>query len=131
MPITATQEIISSFLSKTRLVKVKSKAIRAGVWFKALRRIDRALVDLTIMVTSTITSVTLAKRLLVILGKLNGDIVGSFLTSNREFGANLAQKLSLLARQWGNIEAKKWPSDYGFVNFLAVMHGNERKTYKT
>src|SRR3989304_6864155 len=102
MPITATQEIISSPLSKTRLVKVKSKAIRAGVWFKALRRIDRALVDLTIMVTSTITSVTLAKRLLVILGKLNGDIAGSFLTSNHEFGASLAQKLSLLAQQWGN-----------------------------
>ena len=105
--------------------------MRAGVYFKTLLRIDRALVDLTIMVTSTVTSIALAKRLLVILGKLNGVIASSFLSSYREAGANLAQKLSLLAQQWGNIGAKNWPSDFGFVNFLAVMHGNEHKTYKT
>ena len=131
MPITAAQENDSGFLTKTRLMKLRSKAIRAGVWFRTLLRIDRALVDLTIMVTSTVTSITLAKRLLAILGKLNGLNASSFLRSNREFGANLAQKLSLLAQQWGNIGAKNWPSDFGFVIFLAVMHGNEHKTYKT
>ncbi len=112
-------------------MKIRSKAIRAGVWFRTLLRIDRALVDLTIMVTSTIASTTLANRLLVILGKLNRDIAGSFLSSNHEVGASLAQKFSLLAQQWGNIYAKNWPFDTAFVNFLAVMHGNEHKTYRT
>ena len=131
MPITAAQENVPGFLTKTRLMKLRSKAIRAGVWFKTLLKIDRALVDLTIMVTSTVTSIALAKRLLVILGKLNGVIASSFLSSYREVGAHLAQKLSLLAQRWGNIGAKNWPSDLGFVNFLAVMYGNEHKTYKT
>ena len=131
MAVTATQEKVPSFLSKAPLMKLRLKAIRAGVWFRALPRIDRVLVDLTIMVTSTVHSVILAKSLLVICRKLDGLVAGRFSSFFREVGLRLAQKLSLLAQQWGNICAKSWPFDSNFVKFLAVMHANERKTYKT
>jgi hypothetical protein len=131
MAVTATQEKVSSFLSKASLMKLRLKAIRAGVWFRALPRIDRVLVDLTIMVTSTVHSGILAKSLLAICRKLDGLVAGRFSSFFREVGFRLAQKLSLLAQQWGNICAKSWPFDANFVKFLAVMHANERKTYKT
>ena len=131
MAVTATQEKVPSFLSKAPLMKLRLKAIRAGVWFRALPRIDRVLVDLTIMVTSTVHSVILAKSLLAICRKLNGLVAGRFSSFFREVGLRLAQKLSLLAQQWGNHSAKTWSSDPDFVRFLAMMHVNEHKTYKT
>ena len=131
MAVTATQEKVPSFLSKTPLMKLRLKAIRAGVWFRALPRIDRVLVDLTIMVTSTVHSVILAKSLLVICRKLDGLVAGRFSSFFREVGLRLAYKLSMLAQQWGNQSAKTWSSDPDFVRFLAMMHVNEHKTYKT
>jgi hypothetical protein len=131
IPVVATQEPLFSFLSKTQLVKLRSKAMRTGFWFKKLLRIDRALIDLTIMVADTVHSTILAKNLSTILGKLNGLRASNFSDSFREIGLQLANKLSLLAQQWGNRNARSWPSDSNFANFLAMMHTNRHKTYKT
>ena len=131
MPAAATQELLPNFLSNTQLVKLRSKAIRAGVWFKNLLRIDRALIDLTIIVANTVHSIILAKSLNTVLEKLKGLFASSFPNSFREVGLRLANKLSMLAQQWGNQSAKTWSSDPDFVRFLAMMHVNEHKTYKT
>jgi hypothetical protein len=131
MPKTVLQKIASSFLTKTHLIKLKLKAIRAGVWFRALPRIDRALVDLTIKVASNIRSVTLAKNLLAVTRKLEGLLESSLSQALREVGLPLAQKLSLVAQKWGNTSAKNWASDVSFTKFLAVMHINEPKAFKT
>ena len=131
MPKTVLQRNTSRFLKKTQLIKLKLKAIRAGVWFRALPRIDRVLVDLTIKVTSKIRSVTLAKSLLVVIRKLERSLESSLSRALKEVGLPRAQKLSLLAQKWGNTSAESWPSDLSFINFLAVMCINEPKTFKT
>jgi len=131
MPKTVLQRNASSFLTKARLIKLKLKAIRAGVWFRALPRIDRALVDLTIKVASKIRSATLAKNLLAVTRKLEGLLESGPSRAFREVGVRLAQKLSLVAQKWGNSSAKSWASDVYFIKFLAVMHINEPKTFKT
>jgi hypothetical protein len=130
MPETALHEGTSSFLNKKQLIKLRLKAMRAGVWFRALPRIDRALVDLTIKVASHVRSITLAKNIFAIIRKLEGLLESSLLRAWREVGLPLAQKLSLVAQKWGNTSAKSWASDLSFVNFLAVMHLNEPKTFK-
>ena len=61
---TAQQNNTSNFLSKAQLVKLKLKAMRSGVWYRALPRIDRVLVDLTIKVAETIRSPHLARCIL-------------------------------------------------------------------
>ena len=131
MPKTVLQGNASRFLKKTQLIKLKLKAMRAGVWFRALPRIDRALVDLTIKVTNNIRSITLAKNILVVVRKLERSLESSLLRALREVGLPLAQKLSLIAQKWGNTSAESWPSDSSFINFLAVMYINEPKTFKT
>jgi len=101
------------------------------VWFRALPRIDRVLVDLTIKVARNVRSITLANNILAIITKLEGFLESSLSRALRGVGLQLAQKISLVAQKWGNISAKSWPSDLSFVNFLAVMHINEPKTFRT
>jgi hypothetical protein len=121
----------SSFLNKAQLMKLRLKAMRAGVWFRALPRIDRALVDLTIRVASSIRSVTLAKNILVVVRKLEGVLESVFSRAFREVGFPLARKLSLVAQAWGYASAVGWSSDLSFVKFLAVMYINGPETFKT
>jgi hypothetical protein len=106
-------------------VKLKNKALRAGAWFKALTRIDRALIDLTIKVAENVRSTLLAKGILAVIGKLE-ELQSSILKSIRSFGLSLAQKLSLIAQRWGNMSAKTWSNDPFFALFLGVMYSNHR-----
>jgi len=113
-----------SFLEKTQLVKIKLRAMRAGVWFRALPRIDRVLIDLTIKVADSIRSVSLAKCVLSVTRKLEGLLESKLARSVREIGFPLACKLSLFAQKWGNLDAVEWAKDAGFARYLAVMHFN-------
>ena len=131
MPKTVLPENTFSFLNKTQLVKLRLKAIRAGVWFRALPRIDRVLIDLTIKVASSIRSATLARNILAVTKKLEGLLESRILRAFRGVALQLAQKLSIAAQKWGNASAKRWASDVSFVTFLAVMHINEPKTFKS
>jgi len=131
MPKNALPENALGFINKTQLVKLRLKAIRAGVWFRALPRIDRVLVDLTIRVAINIRSATLARNILAVTRKLEGLLESRILRAFRGVANKLAQELSVIAQKWGNTSAKIWASDVSFVNFLAVMHVNEPKTFKT
>ena len=114
----------SIFLNRAQLVKLKFKAMRSGVWFKALHRIDRVLIDLTIKVAENIRSPHLAKCILTVLGKLEGLLESSVLKSLRLIGRPLAEKISLTAEKLGNTSAKNWAADSSFAFFLAIMHTN-------
>jgi hypothetical protein len=105
-------------------MKLKCKAIRAGVWFRALPRIDRVLVDLTIKVTENIHSGILAKSIFAVMGKLEVLMESSVLKSLRLVGLPLAEKLGSIAQKFGNTSAKSWANDSSFAFFLAILHTN-------
>jgi len=115
------KNIPSKPLNRAQLVKLKAKAMRAGVWFRALPRIDRVLVDLTIKVTENIRSSHLAKSIFAVVDKLEGLLESSFFKSLRLIGRPLSEKLSLIAQKLGNVSAKTWAFDSSFAVFLAVM----------
>ena len=119
----------SGFLERAQLLKLKLKAMRSGVWFRALPRIDRVLVDLTIKVAGTVRSSTLAKNILAIIRKLENSTESRFLRAIREIGFPIARRLCLMAQKWGNVTAKDWGSDLGFAKYLAAMHLNEPKLF--
>lgn len=123
-PLPKMQVDSSSFPNRIQLTKIKSKAIRAGVWFKALPRIDRVLFDLTIKVIENIRSATLAKSIFAVMGKLEGLLESNVSKSVRMIGGPLAEKLSLIAQEWGNVSAKSWDTDSSFAFFLTIMHIN-------
>ena len=121
---------ISSFLDKKQLVNLKIKAIRSGVWFKVLRRIDRVLLDLTIRVVGNIRSVKLAKSILGLRRKLEDGKKSGFSNRLMRIGVPLAQKTSLTGQKLGNPLAKSWSYDSSFAVFLAVIHINDFKSSK-
>ena len=111
-------------LNRSQLVKLRLKAMRAGVWFKALPRIDRVLIDLTIKVAENIHSTSLAKSIFAVVGKLEDLLENSLLKTLRSVGSMLAQKISSIGQKWGNTSAAKWATDSSFIYFLAVIHAN-------
>ena len=118
-------------ITKSQLVKTKTKAIRSGLWFKSLRRIDRVLIDLTIRVAhKNVRSLILSRNLLTVMEKLHSLLESNFSRVVRELGYPLARKISLLAQEWGNPSAIQWSSNLSFMKFLAVMNINERRICK-
>ena len=126
---TTSQNNTFSFIEKKQLIKFKCKAIRAGVWFKALPRIDRVLIDLAIKVTQSIRSPSLAKSIVSITRKLEGLLENRLERAMKEIGFPLARKLSLFAMKWGNRRAQEWAEEVGFVRYLAAMKLNEHPLY--
>jgi hypothetical protein len=124
------QERTSRFVEKISLVKLRLKAMRSGVWYRALNRIDRVLVDLTIKVTkNSIKSRLLLNQLLSVTTKIESLLENKLTKTTREFGLPTACKLSSLAQSWGNQNAGAWSSDLNFARYLAVLKLNA--VYKT
>jgi hypothetical protein len=119
----------SGFLEKTQLLKLKLKAMRSGVWFRVLSRIDRALVDLTIKVTGKVRSFTLARNIFAVVRKLESSMESRFLRAVRIVGFPTAGRLGLIAQEWGNHTAKDWKSDVEFARYLAAMSLNKPKLF--
>jgi hypothetical protein len=118
------QKNSSNSMNRIQLMKLKTKAIRAGVWFSSLPRIDRVLVDLTIKVAESIRSSNLARSIFVVVDKLEGLLESNIAKSFRLIGIPLAEKLSLIGQKLGNVSAKGWANDSSFALFLAVLHTN-------
>jgi hypothetical protein len=124
MPKNVSQDADSGFLEKGELLKLKLKAMRSGVWFRALRRID-----LTIKVAGKVRSFILAKNILAVIRKLESSMKSRFLCAVKERGIPIARRLGLIAQSWGNAAAKSWHSDEVFARYLAVMSLNEPKLF--
>ncbi|MEM3377942.1 MAG: hypothetical protein QXV09_06755 [Candidatus Bathyarchaeia archaeon] len=120
---------IPVFLNSAYLASLKRRALRAGVWFKALPRLDRVLFDLTVKVARSVRSSALADRILAVVDRLERYLESKLSRALREVGFPLAEKLSAIALRLGHSIAAEWASDVLFAKFLAVMHLNDPKAY--
>lgn len=92
-----------------------------------LKRIDRALIDLTIRVARTIRNAILVRSVLAVVSKVEGAIATRIPSYSEKYGFLLAHKLAAIAVKFGNDLARIWASDFRFAHFLAVMHFNARE----
>jgi hypothetical protein len=110
---------IESLVSFKGIVEAKKLALRQGVWFKNLSRVERGIIDLTVRYVDSVKSAKLAKVLTAIIQKLK------FATENmterlvRTVGISLAKKMSCIAVSWGNVFASNWAEDRAFARYLA------------
>jgi len=109
-------------LRREKLFRLKLKAKRSGIWFRALSQIERALFNITTKVVDEVHSLRLAEALFSIAKKLEGAFENGVLRAVNEFGFPRARELSLYAQKRGNIFAKKWASDICFAKFSVVMY---------
>ena len=105
------------------LVEVKRLALRRGVWFKSLSRVERGVIDLTVKCVDVIKSCKLAKVVTAIVDKLRSAMESTVERTVRAVGLPLARKISGLAVSWGNRLAVVWADDLRFARFLALNLG--------
>jgi hypothetical protein len=98
--------------------------MRRGVWNRALSRLEKAQVDLTLKVVKKVRSPLLARVLESIIEKLQSAMESRVLRIICSVGFPMARRLGEIAKGWGNESAEKWVHDRGFARFLAVMDLN-------
>jgi len=113
-----------TFLTRGEIIKVKTKALRRGIWFRALTRTDRACIDLAIIVVERVHSRLLQKVLFSIMKKLEEIMESHVYRLMREVGGSMAEKLSKIAGEWGNESAVKWAEDSSFIRYLTITYLN-------
>ena len=115
-----------SSLTRKSITKIKTRALRHRVWFKALSRTERAIVDLTIKCVERVRSPTLASIVSSIVGKVLKILEGGFLETVNRVGSAIAKKVCGIAERWGNEDASSWKRDSGFIRFLGANAVNSR-----
>ncbi len=108
-------------LTKGLLAGIRSRALRHQVWFRALDRIERGLVDLTIRYVDQVKSNRLQRVLVEILEKL-ARAMEQGMVRVLAVGRELALRASVLAMGWGNSQAYAWRSDQSFALALGRLH---------
>jgi len=111
-------------LNKGELIKIKTKAMRRRVWFRTLTMSERAQIDLTIKFVQKVRSLFLSRVLVSIMRKLMDVIEGRVVCAMRDVGCGLVEKISRIARSWGNQSASEWMEDRGFTQYLTIMWMN-------
>ena len=111
-------------ISRSEILRVKAKALRKGVWYRILTRVERACIDLVIRLVERVRSCLLGKIVSDVLKKLDEAMESGVQRLMREIGGGLALKLSQVAQDWGNKSAVQWANDFGFIRYLAVAGVN-------
>ncbi len=106
------------------LAKLRLLAVRRRVWFRVLNRLERGLLDLTLKVAKRVRSRVLSNAVFSIVSKLAEALEGKVVRWMRKVGFEMAENLSRFAQDWGNVSAREWAYDLGFVRYLAVMKMN-------
>ncbi|MCW4003030.1 MAG: hypothetical protein NWE95_03850 [Candidatus Bathyarchaeota archaeon] len=119
------------------LLTLKQKALRSNTWYRALSLDKRRFIDAVIQTVDKIKSSLLLKilsslveKLLQAIGGVRG-LIGNLAYNMQNYGQPLAQKISKMAKQWGNKTATKWATDKGFIQYLTIIEINNLPIFKT
>ena len=122
--------MLGDTISVGRLVEARRTALRCGVWFRVLNRIERGILDLTVRCVDRIRSARLAKVVTAILIKLKLAMESAVERMVRVVGRSLAQKISSMAVSWGNVSASQWAEDPVFARYLAITQMNAHRLFQ-
>lgn len=119
-------EVTQRSLTRQDLMRVKTRALRGRVWFMVTSRLERGIVDLTIRCVERIRSLVLARTVSEIIVKILATLENSFLGRAEKIGAEIVERISGIAVEWGNSTAFRWKHDPSFVRFLGVNAINSK-----
>jgi len=113
-----------TLLTSSGLMAMKRRALRRGLWFKVLDRVERSIVDLTISCVDRVRSPRLAGMLVKVWAKLVDAMKSRMVGLMQTIGRALAKKIAELAVSWGNREAHRWANEPAFIQYLVVKEIN-------
>ena len=112
-------------ITRQDLARIKSRALRTRMWFKALSKVERAIVDLTIKCVENIRSTVLAKTITAIIDKILQFFEEDFITRAEKVGHEIAERLCAIGERWGNKACSTWKYDMCLIRFLGVTTLNK------
>lgn len=107
-------------VTRLSLSSTRTHALRRGVWYRVLNRIERGLIDLTIRWVDKVKNRTMTSVLLRILEKLV-HALDNGMVRIVEKGRTTALRLSQLATTWNNKLAFAWRNDDCFAKALGFQ----------
>lgn len=107
-------------MTRQDLLKIKSRALRTRVWFRALSRVERAIMDLTIKCVEKVRSTVLAGTIATIVDKVLRCLQEDFMIRAERVGKEIAEGLCPIGERWGNKASSTWKCDIRFIKFLGV-----------
>ncbi|MCD6530482.1 RRXRR domain-containing protein [Candidatus Bathyarchaeota archaeon] len=108
-------------LNSLFLAELRDLAKRRDVWWKAVSKTDRDMINLAIRCVRRPKSLRLITALARIVVKLKDALISPLRRLMGQVGKPLALRLSRLAVRWGYKSAEKWAEDEGFIRYLTVM----------
>jgi len=106
------------------LTEVRRKALRRGVWYGALDRLERGILSLAAQLIDRVESEVLGVELVKILRKLNDAMRSGFARRMEVFGFRRARVVAGQAVALGCIGAGSWAGDLDFVRYLTFVEVN-------
>jgi len=102
---------------------VRRRALRRGIWYKALDGVERGIVELSCRVVDEVKSLDLARVIVRILAKLRDASKSPFSRHVERVGLVKARRVVEQALELGCVEAGGWLSE-GFARYLAFIDFN-------
>lgn len=116
--------------TKIFLNKVKKKAMRNNVWFKALDFMERNILNLATRLVDRVKSELLGIILVRIVKKILVALKSSYVKLSEQYGLEQAKKFSTHAVEWGYAAAKKWAHNLDFARYLTLIKMNAQEGWK-
>lgn len=110
-------------LTSVFLIRWRHRAVRAGVWFKALTAEERGIMMLTPMVVKRVKSLTLARIVMEIIKKLRDALDGG-LSRSLARAVSRSIRIAYFAVSCGYKEAVSWSWDSSFIRYLTILDLN-------
>ena len=101
-------------------MSIRAKALRKRVWYKALDKLERGIMNLTISIVDRVKSDTLAKELVKIIVKIRDASKSAFIRQVECYGVNKVQDIVAQANRFGSRVADEWLRDVGFAWLLTL-----------
>ena len=111
------------------LSDMRKRALRKGVWYRTLDRVERGIVSLTARLVDRVESKLLGVELVKILSKLVKAMKSEFVRLMESFGFARAREIARQAMEWGCKVAAGWASDLNFSKYLSLMEMNKSMGY--
>jgi len=121
--VSVVEEVVK-VITRRELVQLRIRAYRRRVWFKALDRVERGIVDLVIRCVDRVRSAKLSEIVVAIVSKLEAAVRDRLARLMDEVGLPFARKVAGWALSWGYDGALGWADDLGFVQYLTVVEMN-------
>ena len=118
--VEASIDSVNDELNLELLERLRTRALRVGVYFRGLTRVERAIVDLAIKCNAKFKSKTFVRTMTAIVAKILEALSRTFMARALRIGREMANRASETAQSWGNMQAAAWRNDPRFVLYLGI-----------